>query len=179
MANNQILKIIIILIVAVIIIISGILIILLNFNPESNTQNEIETLQTLEKDVTPVKDRNDFFTVANCIDKYVTYLSTKEKDILYNYLDETYKVENNITIDNVYQFVKTYDDYYKFKASEMYVANLSNNISQYYVYGTLTPESTGDDEEEIDFYISIKLDKLNNTFSVIPNKYIEGLNIKK
>ncbi len=59
----------------------------------------------------------------------------------------------------------------------MYESKISDTITQYFVYGVLTLESTGDDEEEIKFYISVKLDKKNNTFSVIPNLYIDNMKI--
>lgn len=143
-----------------------------NINPSETINQEQET-QVIAR----VQSRNDYFTVSNCVDKYITYLSTKQKDILYNYLDEEYKEKNNITEDNIYSHVKTFDDYYKFKAKEMYVRKLNDTISQYYVYGILTLEATEDDNEETPFYISIKLDKTNNTFSVIPDTYIDGLTV--
>ncbi len=169
---HKTLKIMIIIVLIIIVMIVGILATLfINLKPEEQTTNEKENKQSTETII--VQNRNDFFTVANCVSKYITYLTTKEKEILYNYLDEQYKKENNITIDNIYTYIKTFDDYYKFKAKEMYVSKLSDTISQYFVYGTLTKESTGDDDEQTPFYISIKLDKANNTFSVIPNLYIK------
>lgn len=59
----------------------------------------------------------------------------------------------------------------------MYESKILDTITQYFVYGVLTLEATGDDEEEIKFYISVKLDKKNNTFSVIPNLYIDNMKI--
>lgn len=164
MKDNKILKIMLIIVLIIILLILAILYI----NSKTQKQTIVKAPEK-QKEIVIVKNRNDFFTVANCVDKYITYLTTKEKEILYNYLDEEYKKQNNITMNNIYSYVKTFDDYYKFKAKEMYVCELSSTISQYYVYGTLTIESTGDDEEEMPFYISIKLDKANNTFSVIPN----------
>lgn len=170
MKNCKTLKIMILIVVIIILLILGILVSLFT---NSNPQNQIiKEEQKQPKEIVAVQNRNDFFTVANCVNKYITYLTTKEKEILYNYLDEEYKKEKNITIDNVYSHIETFDRYYKFKAKEMYVGELSSTISQYYVYGTLTVEATGDDEQETPFYISIKLDKANNTFSVIPNLYI-------
>lgn len=170
MKNYKTLKMMILIVVIIILLILGILVSLFT---NSNPQNQIiKEEQKQPKEIVSVQNRNDFFTVANCVNKYITYLTTKEREILYNYLDEEYKKEKNITIDNIYSHIKTFDRYYKFKAKEMYVGELSSTISQYYVYGTLTVEATGDDEQETPFYISIKLDKANNTFSVIPNLYI-------
>lgn len=170
MKDNKTIKIMIIIVSIIILLILGTLTILF---VNSKTQKQTIKEEPNEKqEIVIVKNRNDFFTVANCVDKYITYLTTKEKEILYNYLDEEYKKENNITMDNIYSYVKTFDDYYKFKAKEMYVCELSSTVSQYYVYGTLTVEATGDDEQETPFYISVKLDKANSTFSVIPNLYV-------
>lgn len=73
--------------------------------------------------------------------------------------------------------IEIFDDYYKFKAREMYVTQLSDTISQYFVYGTLTLETSEDEGEEKDFYISVKLDKENGTFSIIPNLYVDGMKV--
>lgn len=158
-----------------IIVICGILLTISNNDNIENNINTTEMPQTME--VTRVKNRNDFFTVVNCVDRYITYLSRKDPDILYNYLDEQYIKENKITKQNVLEHIQTLDDFYKFKAREMYILKDSNEIEQYFVYGTLTLEATGDDEQETKFYISVKLDKTNNTFSVIPNLYINNMKV--
>lgn len=88
--------------------------------------------------------------------------------------------KSNILIgNNILDKIETFDDYYKFKAKEMYVTQLSDTISQYFVYGTLTLETSEDEGEEKDFYISVKLDKENGTFSIIPNLYIDGMKAKE
>lgn len=179
MKDNKIAK-IIILVIAIIIILIMITLLVIILTKKDNVHYPEETeLQQDTQTVERVKNRNDYFTVSNCVDKYITYLTTKQKDILYNYLDEEYRQKNNITEDNIYSHIETLNDYYKFKAKDIYVRELQSGISQYYVYGTLTIESTGDDEEEIPFYISVKLDKTNNTFSIIPDTYIDGLEVKE
>ena len=92
-------------------------------------------------------------------------------------LDNEYKTKNNITKDNIFTKIETLNDFYKFKAKQMYETKISDNITQYFVYGILTIEATEDDEEETKFYISVKLDKQNNTFSIIPNQYIENMKV--
>lgn len=76
-----------------IIIILGLL---FNSNFNNNNTNTSNGIEYAEIQVEEVKNRNDFFTVANCIDKYITYLSTKEKDILHNFLDEDYRKKQHI-----------------------------------------------------------------------------------
>ena len=136
-----------------------------------------QTNQQQQIEVTKVKSRNDFFTVANCISKYIPYLTNKDSQTLYNMLDNEYKTKNNITKDNIFTKIETLNDFYKFKAKQMYETKISDNITQYFVYGILTIEATEDDEEETKFYISVKLDKQNNTFSIIPNQYIENMKV--
>lgn len=88
--------------------------------------------------------------------------------------------ERNILLgDNILNNIETFNDFYKFKAREMYVTQLSDNISQYFVYGTLTLETSEEEGEEKDFYISVKLDKENDTFSIIPKVYIDGMKVKE
>lgn len=81
--------------------------------------------------------------------------------------------------DNILSNIETFNDYYKFKAKEMYETQLSDTISQYFVYGTITLETSEEEGEEKDFYISVKLDKENGTFSIIPNLYIDGMKVKE
>lgn len=175
MMNNKFFIISIGIVLTIIIIICGILLTISNSDNVENNVNTNDLPQTIE--VTRVKNRNDFFTVTNCVDRYITYLSRKDADILYNYLDEQYRKTNGITKQNILENIQTLNDFYKFKAREMYILKDSNEIEQYFVYGTLTLEATGDDEQETKFYISIKLDKTNNTFSVIPNLYIDNLKV--
>ena len=175
MVNNKFFIVAIGTVLTMIIIICGILFTISN---NDNIENNVITTQEPQiMEVTRVKNRNDFFTVTNCVDRYITYLSRKDVEILYNYLDEQYRKSNGITKQNILAHVQTLDDFYKFKAREMYILKDSNEIEQYFVYGTLTLEFDEDDEKETKFYISIKLDKTNNTFSVIPNLYINNMKV--
>lgn len=175
---NKFLKIAILIVFIIIVIIASI-IIDLSVKTEKPIGEGESTLPQEVMEVTRVTNRNDFFTVVNCVDRYTTYLTTKEQDILYDYLDESYRKQKGITKSNVLSSIETLDDYYKFRAKEMYVAKLSDTIEQYFVYGILTLEATEETQGEIEFYVSIKLDKQNNTFSVIPNQYIQNTKIKE
>lgn len=175
MSNNKILKAMIIIAIIIIILIIIIISILNNKTDEKDISHDIQQ-STME--LSRVKERNDFFTVKTCVDRYVTYLTTKETDILYGYLDKQYVKENNITKNNVLNHIKTYNSYFKFKAKEMYFTQISSSLSQYFIYGELTEETDEEIGKKMDFYISIKIDKNNNTFSVIPDKYIDGMIVK-
>lgn len=176
MKSDNITKIMLSFSIITVIAIITILVILLNMQHKTQN-NTLEKPQEPITEVTIVKNRNDFFTVANCIAKYLPYLTQKDSENLYNFLDNDYKIKNNITKENVLNKIQTLDDFYKFKARQMYETKISDDITQYFVYGTLTVETTEDDEEETKFYISVKLDKQNNTFSVIPNQYIDNMKV--
>lgn len=150
----------------------GFIILLSKQSSDNPVQKENEKTEEMIQ-VSSVTKRNDFFTVVNCVDRYITYLTTQEPEILYDYLDEAYRKEKEITKENILNKMETLDDYYKFRAKEMYVTKLSDNLEQYFVYGILTLEATEETEEKIEFYLSVKMDKQNNTFSVIPNQYIQ------
>lgn len=173
---NRFLKIAMVIVFISIVVISSLIILLSNKSNDNQIQKEeVKTQEIIQ--VSRVKQRNDFFTVVNCVDRYITYLTTQEPEILYDYLDEAYRKEKGITKENVLNKLETLDDYYKFRAKEMYVTKLSDGLEQYFVYGILTLEATEEIEGEIKFYVSIKLDKQNNTFSVIPNQYIQNMEI--
>lgn len=178
MTDHKLLKIIILLAAIIILVIGTILAILIYF-PDEKADDKEKNEITVVTEVTRVKNRNDFFTVSSCVTRYLNYLTTKETDILYAYLDESYRKEKGITKENIPEYLKLSDEYYTFRAREMYVAKLSGEVSQYYVYGNLGIESTDEVDEKTDFYISIKIDKVNNTFSVIPDLWIQGLTVKE
>ena len=178
MKSDKMIKIVMLFIIITVILMIATIAILLTMQKETKDNGQEQTQEQITE-VSIVKDRNDFFTVANCVAKYIPYLTQKDSENLYNFLDDEYKTQNNITKENVLNKIQTLDDFYKFKARQMYETKISDTITQYFVYGTLTVESTGDDEQETKFYISVKLDRQNNTFSVIPNQYIDNMKVEK
>lgn len=89
-----------------------------------------------------------------------------EKDknkVVFNYLDETYKNENNITEENVMEKIAN-NGKLKFEALEMYEV-IGKNIMQFSVYGKETQEET---QKFRYVYFVVNVDNKNNTFSVKP-----------
>ena len=72
MVNNKFFIISIGIVLTIILIICGILLTISNNDNVENNVNTNDLPQTIE--VTRVKNRNDFFTVTNCVDRYITYL---------------------------------------------------------------------------------------------------------
>lgn len=135
---------------------------------EENNSNITETTNPIEK----VRERNNFYTVTACVNKYLSYLYEKNIDVLYNYLDPIYIEQNNITKNNILQKTGQLDVYKMFTAKEMHKQKLSDNITKYYAYGIVKEVLEDGDAEEEEFYITIKVDNKNETFSVFPNTYI-------
>ena len=109
-----------------------------------------------------------FFTVENCVNKYVGLISAKDSEALYNVIDEKYKEENGITVYNVLANNKSLDGNYSFVSS--YILEDKNEKYKYYVKGYLIEETMDDDNfvnEKMEYSIIVKLDTSNKTYSVI------------
>lgn len=135
---------------------------------QEKEQNKEETANSIEK----VRERNKFYTVSACVDKYLSYLYEKDTEVLYNYLDIEYIEKNEITKNNILQKLDQIDTYKTFTAKEMYKQEITDKITKYYAYGVIKEEVPNGEPEEEDFYITIKIDSENETFSVLPNTYI-------
>lgn len=161
----------------IIVIVVQIIIVLNLMNNKNKKNNLIEkgTEQSIEQTVNSiekVRERNKFYTVSACVNKYLSYLYEKNTEILYNYLDKQYIEKNEITKSNILQKIDTIDTYKAFTAKEMYQQKITDEIIQYYAYGVIKEDLPNGEPEEEKFYISIKIDSKNETFSVLPNTYI-------
>lgn len=129
----------------------------------NNEKGKIDT-----KTITVVTDIDDFYTVAGCVDKYIAYSASKDKEKILILLSNEYKKQNGVTIDNLYSFVNEYNEYYSFAPKEMFVQRKSKNVYKYYVYGTLEKGIEDTTKTYDDFYIVVILDESNLTFSIEP-----------
>ena len=120
------------------------------------------------KTIASVTNVDDFYTVASCVDKYIAYSTSNDKNKILILLSDEYKKQNNVTADNLYSFVEKYDEYYSFAPKEMYVQKKSKDISKYYVYGTLEKGIEDTTKTYDDFYLIVILDESNLTFSIEP-----------
>lgn len=152
--------------------------------------NEVEAPnQEQGKTLTPVENREDYYTVKDSIGKYYSYYSIlfnagsyyatedeqiitqAEKDnaqILYNMLDTEYITEKGITVDNLKSNLTEISQVTPY-INNMYIIPETNNIDTYVVEGKIkeTIEDAGQD-----FEVIVKLDTMNKTFSVMPQEYV-------
>ncbi len=121
-----------------------------------------------------VTDHNRFFTVTSCISKYLSYLTMHDTQNILLLLDDDYKNENNITSDNLYDYINAFDEEQEFTAKKMYQETVNDHIIKYYVSGILQPNlllSTPEEYATIDstpFYIIVNLDFQRQVFSIVP-----------
>lgn len=167
---------------SLIIIIILISIIILNNYVEKNEQNVMhevteeeynEFLANLElNSINILEDRDTFFTVASCVDKYLINIFNQDGTSIYNLIDNSYINEFSVTESNVLEKVEKYNELQIFNPKKIYELNQSEKISVYYVYGKIRDDIEEGNSEQSDFYITVKLDKVNRTYAIMPQGYM-------
>lgn len=167
------LKIFIVILIIILILIIGI-IGLLVYKTQNKEGNEINNIQIEEiPKIMRVDNASMFFTVESCVNKYITYLSSQDAEIIFNLLDESYKTELEISKQNVLQHVEELNGIYTFSAKDMYYEK-NGDIQKYYVTGEIAADGLIEivsESSSIKFNITVILDMSNNTFTVIPYGY--------
>lgn len=144
-------------IIIVIFGIIAIILVLVQIFGGSKDKNKIDIVTSTSK----------FYTVSNCVYRYVTYLQTKDTDNLLLLLDSKYKSKNNINSNNVLNNLINLDKLYNFEARKMYEEKINDNITKYYVYGYLIEDDI-DSNNSMDFYVIVTMDTNNKIFSITP-----------
>ena len=188
--TQKMLLLIMIIIVMIIIIILGIFIIgrrngAIYSEPEPDeTSQEIPPEEILSVEAV----RNRYYVVEGVINKYYTYLDIisniekyyegysaeelktardENKQIVYNMLDREVINANNITVSNLEEITGKVTSP-SIDITSMYVTQRSANMHLYIVKGTIREENNLEP-----FTIVVKIDYANETFSIIPNGYVE------
>lgn len=129
------------------------------------------SLEEEKIEVEYVTNANIFFTVESCVNKYIGLIVAKDSTSLYNVIDDKYKEDNGITINNVLANNIKLSGNYSFTAQQMLQDKKEKYT--YYVKGDLIEESFTDDgftNEKIEYGLIVKLNVDNNTYSVIPSE---------
>lgn len=163
----------ILLIIIICILVSVLGLLYLN-KTESNNDDKEETKYYL------LNDYSRFFTINSCINKYVTSLQNNKYDNVLKLLDKNYVEENNISSDNVSNYVDNLDGNYNYITKKVFYTELSEKVINYYVKGYLVSDELDNiSNDKIDKYYIVKFDLTNNLFSITPidgNKYKEVSN---
>ena len=150
---------------------------------ENTITEEGKELINYRKTLNPVNSPDDFFTVVSCVNQYLGVVnkaslqnmgqSDNEELInsfkinIYNLLDKEYIEKNNVTQDNVYDYVDDINQTVIFfvPLKMKSIASENEETTRYIVYGI---------EEDINntylgyLYIIVNRDNNNNTFSIEP-----------
>lgn len=153
---------------------------------EANHYNEIandtEAQKVISKRLTlnEVDNIDDFFTIVNCVNQYITAINrlnitnknaTEEvksnlRNNIYKMLSKEYILNNNITQDNIDNYVDDASDTaYFIPLIAKSIQNNDSSTTRYIVYGI---------EEDINYkflrelYIIINTDNINGTYSIEP-----------
>ncbi len=169
----------IIILVIVIIIGIGLMIFFINKNQDESNQTyehseEIEEIIESKKDeVNILKNRDDFYTIENCINRYLNYLAIGDKEAIIQILDEEYKNQKGITDENVMTQLNNTGKHNIFKAKKIYIKEKSIEEKEYYVSGKIREDQINEHGEESDFTITVKT--YQDIYSIIPEcNYFES-----
>lgn len=191
-------KYLIIFFVIIIIIISTLLFYSLNAKKEkpfasnniqelNNTANTIQDLQGPEnneynidrKDYNQLdyeKNRSNYFTINNLYNNYINVIGSKEKEKLKNILSEDYKIQYNITDNNIFDklVVPSLTDssqYYKPMITEMLTTQIDDTTYVYIVKGKCRIVNMNNTILNINAMFELNMS--NNTYSVYPYNYMK------
>lgn len=165
---------IIIVIIIILAVLLGVLFILReNIKNDQNNEiiNDIGNNNSVENKIERVTNRDMFFTVSSCVEKYLNMVTQKETTKLYNILYSEYKQRFNVTEENIYEHTGQYAEYQIFTAKKMYKLDKYSN-NKYFVYGTIRDDTEYSENIEKDYYITVIMDPMNRTFSIMPNGYM-------
>ena len=169
MKNKKLLIAIISLIILVIIILTIILISRKKFYEENIVDNDgnivIEDEPQGDIEEQAIKDREKvinatyFFSVEECINKYLSAIKMGGAVEVLDYLDENYIQQNNLTKENI---LTNIEQGYDFLATEMYEKR-DKTLYSFIVKGVVDDDIYNQER----FYI-VDLDLSNNAFKIIP-----------
>ncbi len=182
----------IIIIILILIIIFSIILCITLFNQKKQEEQaiaeEIEQFSDESIDYNNVKVEEvtgniEFYTIRNCVQSYFDVLNTDSsmyygkdannnyvkviddntiKQSIYNLLSEKYIKENNITIDNLFNYVEEMNESVLFVPIKMNILK-GENVDKYAVYGFIEDKNF---YKKKDIYIFVNKDKVNGTFSI-------------
>ena len=179
------LKYIITLIILLIIILIISLVLIKNKKPKEEVITEAEPQQIVTDKLTKNISEENIFKVTNTVGTYLDILNknnstyfgrdengnqiktleeNKIKQLIYNLLAKDYIEENQVTVENVYDYVPNLEEKVLFVPLEMEVKT-KGNIQKYLVKGVV--ENT-EYKSLGNIYISVNIDTQNNTFSIEP-----------
>ena len=152
----------------------------------------VEIEYELETAIRKVSNRNNYYIVKTCVNKFYTYYAAiydiesenyiideetkisientqkQYAEVIYNMLDTRYIEFNQITKENILTKLESFNNSVV-NITNMYVSEKTANMSVYIVEGKIREVVTG---EISDFQIMLQIDSLNRSFSIFLQDYI-------
>ncbi len=135
--------------------------------------------QELSQKTVLVTDNNRYITVINCVNKFLNYVQSDNKDDILLLLEEDYKNSFRINSSNVKNFIPILGQnfLYDYKGSEMYQKRISKTVIEYYVKGKIRKSKLDELPAYTDYDVTIILYEDKFVFAVKPG--IGGLDIEE
>lgn len=136
---------------------------------ENINGNEFEI--EVNKDLSEVDSKQEFFDVNECIQYYIDYLKDDNNDAVSKVLDNKYKENNNVDIKELKKYlIDINDSKNEFIALKMNKIDKDTDKSIYFVSGKLLDEES---KEEKESEYTVILDNSQDVFSIIPENLEE------
>ena len=182
---------ILLMIIVVIIIISIVVALLLlttSNNEEVASNNTVSEENNNETEAEPQINETKYYNITNVVRTYLGALDKSKyilsdgtnysedestKESIYNLLSTEYIESNNITVENVYDYVKDVNENVTFVPLDMRISQ-GSNVEKFLVYGNIVYMDSQDLEK---VYVIVNIDNTNNTFSIEPINSEEISNI--
>ena len=130
-------------------------------------QNSLDS----EGKVYSVDNYSVFFTVDECANRFIGYISNGDKENLLLLLNKEYIENNGINSNNVINKIDTMkfkDKMITMQTEKVLAKKVSNNVMKYYVSGKLYMENIDETTNYGNYYLEINIDSDTLVFDVSP-----------
>ena len=155
-------------IVSIVIVISLILLLFILLLIERKNYQE---KQGQKSRLSLVTDASIFFTVDECANRYISYISDNNSKNLMSIINKDYARDYNLNINNIISKIDTYnfkDNIITFKTKKMYQEVISDSVTKYYLQGIIYKDKIDDAQKIANYYLIITIDGDTLIFDVTP-----------
>lgn len=119
-----------------------------------------------EKKYELVRDYNRFYTVNTVLNKYYLYLNGNEYNKVLNMINENYKKNNNIDVNNLKDKLEINEEKVSFNSYYMCSKETSDDVYSYYIKGHINNINSGKYIKDV--YYKVVLNSKNLLFDIAP-----------
>lgn len=122
----------------------------------------------VDSSIVLLEDRNRFFEISSCIDRFIKNVAMKDNDNILKMLSTKYLQEHNIDKNNVLDELPSIDGECSFEAKSIYEQQLSKSVYKYYVKGYYSIDVMDLAPVRSEYYVIVYLYTDNMTFAIEP-----------